>query len=305
MKRNSTPFIYHPIYSDLVLPPRHRYPIGKYRALQQWAVRHGAKPEQWLTAQPLNWDKVATVHCRNYIRRLQNNDFTKAEWRRIGFPWSQQLLTRTLTSAGGTLQTVEVALQQQLAIHFSGGYHHAHYDWGSGFCLINDLAIAARHAVDNLGLSSVLIFDTDVHQGDGTATLFSNESRIITCSIHSQKNFPFNKAQSDIDVGVADDISEADYLQTVFDTLESAINRFQPQLVLYDAGVDIYQRDDLGKLGISLAGIYQRDLQVLGLLQQRQIATAVVIGGGYQRQLDRLVTAHGQLLRAAHHLFSA
>lgn len=294
------PFVYHPRYSALTLPPRHRYPIQKYALLKQWADTHGARPEQWVEPQPLHWEQVERVHCSNYIAALRNNGIDSKQWRRVGFPWSEQLLLRTLTSAAGTVDTAQLALQHGCAIHFSGGYHHAHYDWGSGFCLINDLAIAAQTVIDTNPDCRVLIFDTDVHQGDGTATLFADEPRVVTCSLHGEKNFPFTKSSSDIDIEFAKGTTDDDYLTTLTATLERLITEQRPDLILYDAGVDIYRQDELGHLDISLNGLFRRDCEVLNMAKQHNISCAAVIGGGYQRNLPRLVKAHAQLLRAAH-----
>lgn len=297
------PFIYHPRYSRLDLPSRHRYPIEKYALLQQWACEHGARPAQWFTPSPLNWTDVKTVHAADYITALTNNSMDKRVWRRIGFPWSEQLLLRTLTSAAGTRDTVNLALREGCAIHFSGGYHHAHYDWGSGFCLVNDLALAAKSLIDRDPLAKVVILDTDVHQGDGTATLFANEPRVTTCSIHGEKNFPFNKAHSDIDIELPKGTTDETYLSVIDEVLDTVITQQRPDLILYDAGVDIYRQDELGHLNISLNGIFARDYAVLNAARENNISCAAVIGGGYQRNLGRLTRAHAQLLRAAYHVW--
>jgi acetoin utilization deacetylase AcuC-like enzyme len=196
-----------------------------------------------------------------------------------------------------------LAMQYGCAIHFSGGYHHAHYDWGSGFCLLNDLAIAAKSVIDAYPQSKVLIFDTDVHQGDGTATLFADEPRVATCSLHGEKNFPFTKSESDLDIELPKGTTDDDYLAVVDATLEQLIVSHQPDLILYDAGVDIYRQDELGHLSISLNGIFNRDYRVLSTARKHNISCAAVIGGGYQRNLERLIKAHAQLLRAAYHVW--
>ncbi|WP_287830289.1 histone deacetylase [Idiomarina sp.] len=298
------PFIYHPIYSELQLPERHRYPIHKYKMLYQWALAHGARPDQFIQPTPMNWSQVALAHSSNYINKLITNQFDKKEWRKVGFPWSTQLLTRTLTSAGGTFETVKTALDKRIAIHFSGGYHHAHHDWGSGFCLINDLAMSAVLATKAQPNLKILIFDTDVHQGDGTATLLRDHENIFTCSIHGERNFPFTKVDSDLDVALPKGTTDGAYLDAVKHTLHKVTKDFKPDLILYDAGVDIYRRDDLGHLDVSIEGIFSRDYFVLDYAKQNNISLAAVIGGGYQRNLSRLILAHAQLLRASHQVWS-
>lgn len=297
------PFIYHPRYSQLSLPPRHRYPIQKYALLKQWAEQQGARPAQWRQPTPLDWQVVKRVHHPAYIEHLVNNSMDPRRWRRIGFPWSEQLLLRTLTSAAGTRDATLLALQEGCAIHFSGGYHHAHAAWGSGFCLINDLAIAAQTVIDSDPNKKVLIFDTDVHQGDGTATLFADEPRVFTCSIHAAKNFPFSKVDSDLDVALPAGTTDEDYLKVIKSTLERLIVTHQPDVIIYDAGVDIYRQDELGHLAISLNGIFARDYTVFDTAKHYQVSCAAVIGGGYQRNLPRLIRAHAQLLRAAYQVW--
>jgi len=304
MKKVKVPFIYSPLYSELDLPPRHRYPIEKYRLLKNWAVKHGATTDQWYQPEPLSWEQIERTHCPDYLSQLQQNSMNKSDWRRIGFPWSEQLLYRTLTSAGGTLLTAKLALEKGIAIHFSGGYHHAHKDWGSGFCLLNDLAIACNEILVRQPKLKIAVLDTDVHQGDGTATLFENDSRVFTCSLHGERNFPFSKANSDLDIPLAKQTSDKEYLAALQNTLEFINREIKPDLILYDAGVDIYQRDELGHLNISLAGIFQRDLAVLNFAKRCGIPLAAVIGGGYQRNLPRLVRAHAQLLRASYYVYT-
>lgn len=304
MKKVDVPFIYSPLYSELDLPPRHRYPIEKYRLLKDWAVKHGAANNQWYQPQPLSWEQAARTHCPDYLFRLQQNSMDKSSWRRIGFPWSEQLLHRTLTSAGGTLLTTELALEQGIAIHFSGGYHHAHKDWGSGFCLLNDLAIACNEILVRHPKLKIVVLDTDVHQGDGTATLFENDNRVFTCSLHGERNFPFSKVSSDLDIPLVKHTSDKEYLVALQSTLELISREIKPDLILYDAGVDIYQRDELGHLNVSLAGVFQRDLAVLSFAKRHGIPLAAVIGGGYQRNLPRLVRAHAQLLRASYYVYT-
>lgn len=304
MTKASIPFIYSPIYSRLELPERHRYPIEKYRLLHDWAVRRGAQPDQWVTPSAITWEQVTQTHCPSYIDKLKGNDFKKAEWRRIGFPWSEQLLTRSLTSAGGTAQALQMALSSSIAIHFSGGYHHAHHDWGSGFCLINDLAIACHQLLLQYPNLKIAVLDTDVHQGDGTASIFQNDPRVFTCSIHGEKNFPFSKSISDLDIPLPKGTDDSSYLNALNQALKIVESDVKPDVILYDAGVDIYIKDELGHFHISLNGLFQRDMTVLSFCQQNDIPVAAVIGGGYQRNLERLVRGHAQLLRAAYYVYT-
>ncbi|EGU38848.1 histone deacetylase/AcuC/AphA family protein [Vibrio ichthyoenteri ATCC 700023] len=304
------PLIYHPIYSQLTLPAKHRYPINKYQLLfqaveQKLHATSIASPAKWLnTFQffkpcPLSPETVSRHHCPDYIDALLSGQLPAAKMRRIGFPWSEQLIERTLTSAGGTWLTTQLALDYGVAIHLSGGYHHAHYDFGTGFCLINDLAMSAKQALSMDHVDRVLIIDSDVHHGDGTATMCADDERIITVSFHCDKNFPARKPHSDVDIALAKETGDAEFLDHFYSVVETAVNVYQPDLILYDAGVDIHCDDELGYFNVSTQGIYQRDYFILQLARQRKIPIACVIGGGYRDVHQDLVPIHMQLLEAS------
>lgn len=244
------------------------------------------------------------AHCEQYLQRFINNEQTTAEIRRMGLPWSEGLLYRTLISPNGTLLTAQLALQHGIACHQAGGTHHAHRDFASGFCILNDLAVTALTLLHQNKARCILIFDCDVHQGDGTATILANEPRAITCSIHCDKNFPVRKANSDIDVAIPKGTTDAPYLNTVATTLENALNQYQPDLVLYDAGVDIYAQDPLGLLDISIEGIAARDRLVLSLCKERSIPVATVIGGGYDDDRYALARRHAIVTEQAFALWA-
>lgn len=289
---------YHPCYSELQLPEKHRYPIGKYRALYQALITAGAPQHCFITPDAASVQQLELVHQPQYIQSLQNGSIDAKAMRRIGFPWSQQLYQRSLQSVGGTIQTAQRALEQGLALHLSGGYHHAFAAEGSGFCLFNDLAIAAR-VLQQQGVDKILIFDCDVHQGDGTALIFQNDPQIITASLHGEKNFPARKQQSNWDLALPNLCNDQSYLEALSQSLDFLLDLHQPDLVLYDAGVDIHAHDDLGLLQISTAGVLARDRYVINSCRDRNIALAAVIGGGYQRDLTALTAIHLQLFKAA------
>uniref|UniRef100_A0A486XPC7 Deacetylases, including yeast histone deacetylase and acetoin utilization protein n=1 Tax=Rheinheimera sp. BAL341 TaxID=1708203 RepID=A0A486XPC7_9GAMM len=289
---------YHPDYSALALPPQHRYPISKYQTLYQQLLQLGVPQTAFTQSIQVSQAELARVHCPDYIQSLAEGTIDAKAMRRIGFPWSNQLFQRSLTSVGGTVQTAHAALSTGIALHLSGGYHHAFYAEGSGFCLFNDLVVAAKSAL-NRGLDKILLIDLDVHQGDGSALLLTNEPRIITCSLHCEKNFPYRKQVSDWDIALAKDCSDQHYLDAVQQSLHTLLSWHQPDLVLYDAGVDIHQQDELGLLNISTQALYQRDLLVLQSCTERKIPVAAVIGGGYQRDVSALVQLHLQLFKAA------
>lgn len=246
-------------------------------------------------------DILELAHCKQYLKRFINGDLSPKEIRRMGLPWSEQLVQRSLISPNGTLLTASLALKNGLASHLAGGTHHAHHDFASGYCILNDLAIAALTLLNQGKISRALIFDCDVHQGDGTATILANTPEITTCSIHCQKNFPQRKAHSNIDVELEPYLNDELYLETVRQTLTNAINVSQPDLVLYDAGVDIYANDPLGLLNISLEGIRKRDALVISTIRDLGIPLATVIGGGYDKDELALAKRHAIVTEEAHH----
>ncbi|ENJ1739746.1 histone deacetylase [Vibrio parahaemolyticus] len=300
------PLIYHPIYSKLELPEGHRYPIMKYQYLYE-EVRRDVQAEwvQFFEPQALSIEAIKRVHDAEYVELLAQGNMPAAKMRRIGFPWSEALITRTLTSAAGTLLTAEKALEHGIALHLSGGYHHAHKDFGSGFCLFNDLVIAAKHMLDNEHVDKVLIIDSDVHHGDGTATLCQEEPDIVTLSFHCDKNFPARKPQSDLDVPLAKGTDDETFLMTFKEVVEMALNLHRPDMVIYDAGVDIHQDDELGYFDVSTQAIFERDRFLFQLMKNRGIPVAAVVGGGYRTNHADLVPIHMQLIKAAKEVFAS
>ncbi|MGF1775839.1 histone deacetylase [Vibrio nomapromontoriensis] len=300
------PLIYHHIYSDLPLPEGHRYPINKYRLLYQAIesryLQTELPPFELFEPTALNATQLIQVHCPDYVDTLLQGTLPAAKMRRIGFPWSQALIERTLTSAGGTCLAVEKALDHGVAIHLSGGYHHAHYDYGSGFCLVNDLALAAQHALTS-GVEKVLIIDSDVHQGDGTATLMADNPQVVTLSFHCEKNFPARKPASDLDVPLVKGLGDQAFLATFKEVVDLALRLHNPDLVIYDAGVDIHIDDELGYLNITTEGIAKRDEWILARCLEAHIPIACVIGGGYRSQHSDLIPVHMNLINAANKLW--
>ncbi|MEZ9159127.1 histone deacetylase [Vibrio lentus] len=300
-----TPLIYHPIYSQLPLPEGHRYPIHKYQLLHSAVKHHMDSDPKWGNAfeifqpMPVSVEQVKQVHDGEYVDLLVSGNLPAAKMRRIGFPWSEQLIERTLYSSGGTCLAAEMAIESGLAIHLSGGYHHAHRDFGSGFCLLNDLVLAAKHALTFEHIDTVLIVDSDVHHGDGTATLCQENDDVITLSFHCDKNFPARKPVSDLDVPLSRETEDEEFLRCFEQVTNMAIAHHQPDLIIYDAGVDIHQDDELGYLNISTQGIFERDCLMLNLAKSKAIPMACVVGGGYRSEHKDLVPIHMQLLNAA------
>ncbi len=294
----STPLVFHPIYSQLDLPFKHRFPIEKYQAIYDKLISLGIPQGQFHQPHALTPSQLNRVYSPDYVNDLTRGMLDPKAMRRIGFPWSEQLIARSLTAVGGTVLTSSLALEHGKALNLTGGYHHAFANFGSGFCLFNDLYLAALNMLQTSTIRKVLIFDCDVHQGDGTAKLASNNKRVFTVSIHGEKNFPHRKQVSDLDFPLAKGATDDEYLTVVERALHQAFSTFQPDAVIYDAGVDIHINDDLGHLHISTPGVYARDCMVFEACEKYGVPVAAVIGGGYQRDIDALVDVHLQLFRA-------
>jgi acetoin utilization deacetylase AcuC-like enzyme len=293
------PLVFHPIYSQLDLPARHRFPTEKYQGIRDGLAKQGVADNSFHMPTPVSPEDLCQVFNPQYVQHLVDGTLDAKAMRRIGFPWSTQLIQRSLTAVGGTVLTAKLALEHGKALNLTGGYHHAFANYGSGFCLFNDLYLAALAMLQRPNIDKILIFDCDVHQGDGTAKLAEHNMQIYTVSIHGEKNFPHRKQQSNMDFNLSKGTQDAEYLDTVDSALHLAINTYQPDAVIYDAGVDIHIDDDLGHLSISTEGVYQRDRMVFDTCQRKGLPIAAVIGGGYQRNIKALVEVHLQLYKAA------
>ncbi|WP_100656396.1 histone deacetylase [Alteromonas flava] len=293
------PLVFHPIYSQLDLPERHRFPIEKYQGIRDRLGREGVDAKCFHQPEALSPQQIKRVLEPKYIDALVAGTLDPKAMRRIGFPWSKQLVERTLTAAAGTVTTAQFALQHGIALNLTGGYHHAFANYGSGFCMVNDLYLAALQMLEKPGIDKVLIFDCDVHQGDGTAKLAENNPRVFTVSLHGEKNFPYRKQVSDFDFPLAKGTGDEEYLEVVENALQLALRTATPDAVIYDAGVDIHCDDDLGHLAITTDGVFARDSLVLETCKAMNLPVAAVIGGGYQRNIDKLVDVHMQLFYAA------
>ena len=293
------PLVYHPQYS-CPFPVNHRFPMEKFYRLHRYIRQQGIiRPGQLHRPGRAKQGLLARVHCPDYVNRFVHNQLDPQAQRRMGLPWSEGLVKRTCTAPMGTWLTAQLALKHGMACHLAGGTHHAHYDFGSGFCIFNDLAFAARLLLASGAVKRLLIFDCDVHQGDGTAAMLNDEPRAFTCSLHCEKNFPVRKANSDLDVGLPVGMQDSAYLDTVFSTFDNLMTRCQPDLVLYDAGVDVYRDDPLGRLDISLAGIAHRDHGILSRCLDRGVPVATVIGGGYDDDRVALTRRHAIVIEQA------
>lgn len=249
-----------------------------------------------------NW--IELVHHTAYVAAYCNGRLNAKAQRRIGLPWSPNLVKRTCTAVGGTILTAKLALQRGIACNTAGGTHHAFPDYGAGFCIFNDLAIAARVLQTQQLAQKILIVDLDVHQGDGTAWIFQDDPSVFTFSMHCGVNFPLRKQQSDLDVPLAEGTGDEAYLKILHNYLPDLLTQTNPDIVLYDAGVDPHHGDRLGKLSLTDTGLYQREIYVLETCVAAGYPVACVIGGGYAEDMTALVERHALLHRAAATVYS-
>lgn len=297
------PIIYHPDYVA-PLPEGHRFPMSKFRKLYELLLADGvAQTEQIHIPERPPQDLIESVHTPDYVQAYYEGTLDSKAQRRIGLPWSPALVNRTCVAVGGTILTAKLALTQGLACNTAGGTHHAFPNYGSGFCIFNDLAIASR-VLQKLGLvQKILIVDLDVHQGDGTAFIFQNDETVFTFSMHCEVNFPGTKQKSDLDIPLAVGMEDDAYLQTLASYLPDLLSNVKPDLVFYDAGVDPHVGDRLGKLALTDAGIFRREMQVLSTCVGSGYPVACVIGGGYANDMKSLVWRHSLLHRAASQVY--
>lgn len=293
----------HVFYSDpftFPLPPEHRFPLAKYRLLRErierWPAATGV---QLLLAPRAGRDELLLVHTAGYVDDFVAGRLDREAMRRIGFPWSPELVERSLRSCGGTLAATRTALQEGAAVYLAGGTHHARADRGAGYCVFNDVAVGARLVQREGGRSRVLVVDTDVHQGDGTAAIFADDPSVFTFSIHGDANFPAEKATSDLDVALPSGTGDEAYLAALAAGLAEALARSEPQFVFYLSGADPFAGDRLGKLALSKAGLLARDRMVFAALRQRALPWVTVMGGGYGRVIDDSVDVYEATVRAA------
>ncbi|MEE4878275.1 histone deacetylase [Pseudomonas alliivorans] len=295
----SLPLIYHDDYSP-EFPADHRFPMDKFRLLRDHLIDSGlTRDVQLLRPELCPADILALAHDPSYISRYLSGDLSREDQRRLGLPWSEALARRTIRAVGGSLLTADQAPEHGLACHLAGGTHHAHYDYPAGFCIFNDLAVISQYLLQSGRVDKVLIFDCDVHQGDGTARILADTEDAITVSLHCEKNFPARKARSDWDIPLPMGMGDSDYLKVVDDLLNYLLPIYKPDLVLYDAGVDVHKDDALGYLQLTDQGLADRDEAVLRHCLGRDIPVMGVIGGGYSKDRQALARRHGILHHSA------
>src|ERR671911_2863281 len=290
-------------YSDhfvLPLPEGHRFPMIKYSMLRESVAASSiCGPEEMIVPEPVSDAEILRSHEEGYLRRVALGTLTEKEMRRIGFPWSKRMVERSRRASGGTLGACLAALEDGFAANLAGGTHHAFSDRGEGYCVFNDSAIAAR-AVQAEGLAErLLVIDTDVHQGNGTAKILREDPTIFTFSIHGAKNFPFHKEESDLDTPLPDGADDAEFLTTLERSLEAALDAANADLAIYLAGADPFEGDRLGRLSVTKSGLAERDRIVLEACREHGIPVAITMAGGYANEVEDTVDVHFQSIRRA------
>ncbi len=294
---------YDPIYAH-PLPEGHRFPMLKYELIPAQLLHEGViSRDNLFSPDVLSEDIILQTHDESYWCQLRDLTLSEKEQRRIGFPLSARLVEREIRIAKGTVDGCRFAFDNRIAFNVAGGTHHAGSKWGEGFCLLNDQAIAANWLLNN-GLSqSILIVDLDVHQGNGTAQIFENDSRVFTFSMHGANNFPYRKETSDLDIPLADGVEDEEYLSILYGTLPSLIQQQKPDFIFYLSGVDILATDKLGKLALSKEACKARDKFVFEQCIANNLPVQVSMGGGYSPQIKDIVEAHGNTFKVAADLY--
>ncbi len=285
----------------LPLPPEHRFPAAKYALLRRRLEAHAVAgvPFEFVEPHAATDDELVRVHDRGYVGRVLAGTLAPHEVRRIGFPWSPELVVRSLRSTGAAVDAAAAALEDGVAASLAGGTHHAGPDWGEGYCVFNDTAVAARELQARGVVDRVLIADCDVHQGNGTAAIFADDASVFTLSLHGERNFPLRKHPGSLDVGLPDGTGDDAYLGALAAALDTGLTRGRPDLVLYIAGADPYAEDRLGRLALSKAGLAERDRMVLATCRRAGLPVAIVCGGGYCADLESIVDIHAATMLLA------
>jgi len=297
-----SPVLFYCDHYPIPLPPGHKFPVRKYAMLRQRLELLGGFDLR--PAPPADPEQIELAHDAGYVRSILDGSIDPRLMRRIGFPWSEGLVWRTMASVGGTVAAARQALEVGVGGNLAGGTHHAFRSWGAGFCVFNDLAVTIR-ALRREGLvDRVAVLDLDVHQGDGTANIFTDDSSVLTISVHGRHNFPFQKQISGVDIDLPDGTGDAEYLATLTKVLPR-LWEFQPDLLLYQSGVDALAEDRLGRLAMTQNGLRDRDRLVFEGARSHRIPVAVTLGGGYAEPVELTAEAHANTFHLLARLWAA
>ena len=295
------PIVNHPDYVAQI-GDDHKFPIKKFGELFKLLKSDRIVSEKNLhIPSPASLEDLARVHTHEYIEKISNLTLSQEEEKKLGFPMVPSVRQRSFVATGGTILAAQLALNEGLACNTAGGSHHAFANSGNGYCVFNDVAVAAKKLITEHHIKNILIFDLDVHQGDGTAKIFENDENVFTLSIHSKKNYPLNKQLSNLDIELDEGIKDDEYLEIVFNALEE-MNKKKFDYVFYVAGVDVHEDDRIGKLKISTEGIKRREELVIHNFYKKRVPLCGVLGGGYNKDFNQLVYLHSLLHRTCHNL---
>jgi len=293
-----SPYYHHP------LPEGHRFPMDKYTKIPKQLLEEGTYSKQNFFEPKLTGDDfISLVHSKDYINKLKSGKYSENEERRLGFPISETLIKREALICSGNTQAALLALENGVSFNAAGGTHHAHRDFGEGYCMFNDIAVASQYLLDTNEVKQILVVDLDVHQGNGTASIFVNENRVFTFSMHSETSFPLRKSKSDLDIPLVPLTDDEEYLTLLRENLPQLIKQVKPDFIFYQAGVDILTNDQLGHLNVTKDGCAERDRIVLETALKHSIPLTASMGGGYASNIDEIVDAHCNTYRIAKELY--
>ncbi len=292
--------LFYTDHFELPLPDDHRFPMSKYRLLRERvATAEWARDCELIVPDAASDEQLALVHDQEYLHRVAAGELSEKEVRRIGFPWSPELVERSRRSTGATIAAARAAIRDGVSVNMAGGTHHAFRDRGEGFCVFNDAATAAAVLRQEMPeIETVLVVDCDVHQGNGTAAIFANEPSVTTFSMHGKRNYPLQKIKSDVDLAFDSGTTDTDYLQALEQTLTELLTA-KPDFVFYLAGADPFEGDRLGRLSLTKQGLRDRDEMVIGRCREQQIPVAIAMAGGYAEDVNDIVDIHANTIRVA------
>ena len=286
------------------LDENHRFPMIKYELIPEQLIRENTcTSDNFFKPNKINDSTVLITHEKEYFKRFTSLKLSQKEIREIGFPLSKELVEREMEIAEGTIRGVHYAIKNRVSMNIAGGTHHAFYDRGEAFCMLNDQAIAANYLLSEKLFKRILIIDLDVHQGNGTASIFKKNPNVFTLSFHGKKNYPFRKEKSDLDIEFEDRTDDKEYLKVLRETIPKVINEFEPEFIFYLSGVDVLENDKLGRLGLTINGCKERDRFILDICKKNSIPVQVSMGGGYSVVLKNIIEAHSNTFRLAQEIF--
>lgn len=293
---------YSPEYYATI-PNEHIFPMGKFQGLHRYLLEKEILSEfEIIEPKMIDFINLMTAHTSRYAYGVWNGTLDKKEVRRMGLPWTKSLAIRSRLAVQGTLNAGIMALQDGIAGNLAGGTHHAMADWGEGFCVFNDVAVAIKVLQQSMWINKALVIDCDVHQGNGTAEIFKDDDTVFTYSIHGEKNYPFKKPPSNLDVGLPDKTGDKEYHRNLIESLDSVLSSFEPDIVFYLGGIDPLETDHFGRLSLTLKGLRERDRIVIEMITQKEYPLVLLLSGGYAPTLEETVIAHAQMFEMAKEL---